>query len=543
MKFLMAQSREMGGSPRNAALLEGLLLFLFFLLPIDLPAAEFAPVFTDNAVLQRDEPVAVWGTGREGETVTIELFGHQSTAIVSNGRWRVELTAMQAAENGTLRLKGDNEVELKNIAVGEVWMASGQSNMEWRLEQCAPLYDVLIQSANESGIRELKIPLRAYSGDPLPQMAWNEFVQGSAAKFGGVSYFFASGLRRELGVVVGIINCSYGGTPIEAWMDRETIRSTIGNKLLEEDAEKMAQFSSPLEYEKAWLEYLEAIKARASRKKAGLPAAEVGPLPRKPYGYRTESRPGCLNESMLGVIRPYTARGFLWYQGENNHGNLEYKKMLEGFLFGIRKEWNKPLWPFLIAQLSSNSAKLPDDGESFAIIRQAQLQVAMETPGSGLVVTLDQGEQGNVHPRFKKIVGERLARLAMGRVYGRPEPKPQSPVAFSATRQNGGILVCFHDVPKHLEIRGGSPPVVEVQNELGDWLPAACEPASDSNSILVVPPKEIKEVQAVRYAWRNFCSLSIYSDEGLPVSPWNLAVGGQEGMIPSGAGEDRDLKK
>jgi sialate O-acetylesterase len=108
--------------------------------------------------------------------------------------------------------------------------------MEWRLEQCAPLYDELIQSANDSGIRELKIPLRAYSGDPLPHMAWNKFVQGSAAKFGAVGYFFASELRRELGVVIGIINCSYGGTPIEAWMDRETILSTIGNKLLEEDA-------------------------------------------------------------------------------------------------------------------------------------------------------------------------------------------------------------------------------------------------------------------------------------------------------------------
>ena len=105
----------------------------------------------------------------------------------------------------------------------------------------------------------------------------------------------------------------------------------------------MAQFSSPLEYETDWLEYLESVKARATRKKAALPAAEVGPLPGKPYGYRTESRPGCLNESMLGVIRPYSARGFLWYQGENNYDNPKYKEMLEGFVSAIRKEWNKPL--------------------------------------------------------------------------------------------------------------------------------------------------------------------------------------------------------
>jgi hypothetical protein len=115
----------------------------------------------------------------------------------------------------------------------------------------------------------------------------------------------------------------------------------------------------------------------------------------------------------------------------------------------------------------------------------------------------------------------------MGRAYARTDLKPQSPIAFSATRQNGGILICFHDVPKHLEIRGGSQPVIEVQNELGDWFPATCESTPDSQSILVIPPKDIKEVQSVRYAWRNFCSLSIYSDQGLPVSPWNLPVGGQ----------------
>lgn len=120
---------------------------------------------------------------------------------------------------------------------------------------------------------------------------------------------------------------------------------------------------------------------------------------------------------------------------------------------------------------------------------------------------------------------------------------PQSPIAFSATRQNGEIQVCFHDVPKHLEIRGESTPVVEVQNELGDWLPAKCEVGPHLQSILVIPPKQIKEVQVVLYAWRNFCSLSIFSDQGLPVSPWNLAVGDRESMVPSGPDECRDLKK
>jgi sialate O-acetylesterase len=499
------------------------LLALFFLAAA-LHAADFAPIFSNGAVLQRDQPIAVWGSGRDGEAVTVEIFGKTAATTVANGKWLVTLPAMPAAENGTLVLKGDNEIRLSDIAVGEVWICSGQSNMEWRLNACASHYDSIVLAANDPGIREFKVPLRAYSGEPIPPQVWRRFVVGPATQFGAIGYFFAAELRKKLGVVVGLVNCAFGGTSIESWMDRETLLATGGAKLLEEDAAKMALFATPADYEKAWNDYTAAKKDWEAKKKSGVPAAELGPQPKEPYGYRSKSRPTGLHDSMLGVIRPYTARGFLWYQGETNGGNLAYEKMLSGFISAIRKEWKSPEMPFLIAQLSSPSATNPDEGDAFAIIREAQRKVAMETLGAGLVVTLDYGEKGNVHPTVKQPIGERFARLALGRVYGDKEFAPQSPVATEATLRNGAVWIQFADVPKSLEIRDAAIPSLEVQNETGAWVPVKAELGPDLKSLRILQATPQSTPKSVRYAWKNFCTLSLYSDEGLPVSPWFLEV-------------------
>ena len=506
------------------SLMKSSAVFASFFLAAALHAAEFAPIFSNGAVLQRDQPVAIWGTGRDGETVTVELFGKMATTTVANGKWIATLPAMPAAENGTLVLKGDKEIRIGDIAVGEVWICSGQSNMEWRINACASLYDSIAQTAHDPGIREFKVPLRTYSGDPVPPLLWRRFVAGPASQFSAIGYFFAAELRKKLGVVVGLVNCAFGGTSIESWMDRETLIATGGAKLLDEDAAKMALFATPADYEKAWNEYTAAKKDWDAKKKSGASAAELGPQPKEPYGYRTKSRPTALHDSMLGIIRPYTARGFLWYQGENNGGNRAYEKMLAGFISAIRMEWNRPDMPFLIAQLSSPSGTNPDNGDAFPIIREAQRKVAMETPGAGFVVTLDHGQKGNVHPTVKQPIGERFARLALGRVYGDKEFSPQSPVATEATLRDGALWIQFSDVPKFLEIRDAAIPSLEVQDETGAWVPARAERGPDQKSLRIQLATSESVPKAVRYAWKNFTTLSLYSDEGLPVSPWILDV-------------------
>jgi sialate O-acetylesterase len=492
--------------------------------------AEFAPVFTSGAVLQRELPLTIWGTGRDGEAVTVEVLGHKAETVVREGRWQVELPALPATASTPLRLRGDKVVELADVAIGEVWIGSGQSNMEWRLNQCAPHTDALLAEANTPGVRQIKIPLRPFAGDPLPKFGWKAFDRANAGQFGAVAYYFAAELHRKLGVVVGIVNCSFGGTPIEAWMSREAITRAGADSLLADDARKAAAFPTVAAYEQAWQTYLVARKEWDTRQKAGVPAAELGAEPVAPYGFRTKGRPAGLHASMLGVITPYTARGVLWYQGENNAGKpTDYAKLLAGLITEWRGTWGRPDLPFFIGQLASPTANNRDEGDSYALIREAQRAVALATPHSGLAVTLDYGERGNVHPKQKQPVGERFARLALARVYGEKGFAAQSPTAEKASLAGERIEISFADLPAsgRLVIRDPALPSLEVKRGTGEWKPATASLAPDGRTLLVtVPPADANAgaPTGVRYAYRNFCTLSLYTDEGLPVSPWTLQL-------------------
>jgi sialate O-acetylesterase len=495
-----------------------------------LGAAEFAPVFTAGAVLQRELPITLWGTGRDGEAVAVELLDRRAETVVKDGRWQVVLPALPATASTTLRLRGDSVVELANVAIGEVWIGSGQSNMEWRLNQCAPHSDALLADANTPGVRQIKIPLRPFAGDPLPKFGWKSFDRANAGQFGAVPYYFAAELHRKLGVIVGIVNCSFGGTPIEAWMSREALVAAGAESLLADYARKAAAFPTVAAYEQAWQTYLVARKEWDTRKKAGVPAAELGAEPVAPYGFRTKGRPAGLRESMLGVISPYTARGVLWYQGENNAGKpTDYTKLLAGLIAEWRVTWGQPDLPFFIGQLASPTPTNRDEGDSYAHIREAQRAVAMATPHTGLAVTLDYGERGNVHPKQKQPVGERFARLALARVYGQSGFAAQSPTAEKARLAGEHIEVSFTDLPAsgRLVIRDPALPTLEVKRASGDWKPATASLSPDGRTLLVTVPAAdatAGKPTGVRYAYRNFCTLSLYTDEGLPVSPWTMQL-------------------
>lgn len=499
-------------------------LTLFATLFCSADAAQFAPVFTNNAVLQRDEPVSIWGTGREGEQVTVSIVEHSASTVVENGRWRVQLPALPAVSSTTLRLAGDTVVELTNVAVGDVWLLTGQSNMEWRLNQCSPHSDELLASANNAMIRQIKIPLRAYAGDPLPSFEWKTFDKTEAPYFSAVGYHFAEAVQQHLGVVIGLVNCSFGGTPIQAWMSRNAISAAGGDRLLTEDDRKVAEFPDAATYDLAWKAYDAARRQWDERKKSGTPERELGPKPVEPYGFRSKSRPGGLRDSMLAVVTPYTARGVLWYQGENNAGQSDYGRMLEKFIGEIRREWAEPRLPFFIAQISSPTTNFPDEQDAYAVIREAQRRVAVEDPNSGFVVTLDYGEKGNVHPIRKRPVGERFAQLALARVYGLKNAAAQSPSAARAILQDGEVVVEFRDMPGRLEIRDSSLPTLEVAGSGGPWMAASGRISQDGQKLIVTPPVGGVSPSGIRYAWRNFCPLSLYTDGGLPISPWALAV-------------------
>ena len=494
-----------------------------------LPAAQFAPVFTSGAVLQRDQPIAVWGTGRDGEKITVELLDHRATTTVTpDGRWGLTLPPSPAtpiSASATLRLVGDTTVTLTDIAIGEVWLGLGQSNMEWRLNQCAPHTTALLATAENPAIRNLKIPLRPYAGDPLPAFAWKKFDRDNAPYFGAVAYFFAAELQRKLGVTVGIVNCSFGGTTIEAWLSREALAASDGAPLLAEHDKKMAVWPDFAAYDKAWRDYDAAKKAYEARKKNNPSDPALGAQPVEPFGFRTKSRPAGLHESMLALITPYTARGALWVQGENNAGKpAPYASMLTRLMAELRTDWARPDLPVFIGQLSSPTANWPDEQEGYAPLREIQRAVALADPHSGLVVTLDHGERGNVHPINKQPVGERFARLALARVYQETGYAAQSPSATTARLTSTQIEITFRDLPGRLELRDPAIPTLRLRDAAGkSQPPASISLSPDGKRLLLAVPSGFAPA-AVIYAYQNFCALTLFSDEGLPVSPWILPV-------------------
>ncbi len=499
---------------------------LLILLPSLAAAAEFAPVFTDHAVLQRDRPVAVWGTGRNGEKIEVEILGHELATEVRDGKWTVTLPAMPATDSTTLTLRGDDTVELKDVAVGEVWLGLGQSNMEWQLDQCGEFTAGMLAAADNPRVRELKFPRRTNADGPPSGFAWTTFDRASAPRFGAVAYFFAAALQRRLGVTVGIVNCSHGGTMIEAWMSREALAAAGKADLVADYDRKVAEWPDTATYEKALANYNKARKAWDERKKTNPGDPQLGPAPVEPDGPRNKRRPAGLHEAMLSFITPYTARGALWYQGESNAGQPgDYAKLLPVFVDSLRTAWQQPDLPFFLVQIAKPSTNLPDDGDAYPKFRDMQRAAALALPHSGFVVALDRGKRGDVHPPDKQPVGERLARLALARVYGEKGFAAQSPSAESARLTHGRVEITFRDLPGKLQLRDPTVPTLEMRDESGAWKPATAVAVSDDGKrLLASPPPGSGYPSEIRYAWRNFCTLSLFTDEGLPVAPWSLTV-------------------
>jgi sialate O-acetylesterase len=326
-------------------------------------------------------------------------------------------------------------------------------------------------------------------------------------------------------VVVGLVNCSYGGTPIEAWLSRDTLAAAGETALLEKHDRKMAAFADAAAYEAAWAAFQKARAEREARVKAGAKPDELGPVPSEPYGYRTKGRPAGLYDSMFSLITPYTARGVLWYQGENNAGAPvdAYARQLRALIGQFRNDWSAPDLPVFVGQLASPTANWPDLEDPYARIREAQRAVATSTPHSGFIVTMDYGERGNVHPKQKQPIGERFARLALGRVYGLGGFAAQSPSAITAKRVGDELEVRFADLPGRLVLRDPALPTLEIQLADGTWQPAMARLTGDGKSLRIALAAG-EAPRALRYAWRNFCALSLYTDEELPVSPWQLEV-------------------
>jgi sialate O-acetylesterase len=479
-----------------------------------------APLFKDGAVLQRDKPVPVWGTANAGEKVTVTFAGQTKSATAdANGRWMVTLEPLPAsATPGTLTFVGENTITLTDILVGEVWLASGQSNMEWSVNNTLDKAKDVPASANPL-IRHVRIK-KTVADSPASEVViekgrWESASPSTTGYFSAVGYYFAREIQAALGVPVGIINSSWGGTRAEAWTDPETFASTPALAYVAEEwAKALAEYpAKKAEYDAGLAEF---EQRKAAAKAAGQPFPQSGYPVHAPWGPGHQTTPSGLYNGMIAPLVPYALRGTIWYQGEANAAkHAKYRELLSSMITGWRARFGQGDFPFYWVQLPNFAPGNQPDGNQWALFREAQTQI-LSLPATGQAVTIDVGDVRDIHPRNKKDVGNRLARLALARNYA-IQIVDSGPVFLKAERENTGFRVSF------TQLGGG---LTTPLNELSGFELAGADkvfkPASakiENDTVFVTSP-EVPDPVAVRYAWRNAPAAGLFNKAGLPAAPF-----------------------
>lgn len=476
-----------------------------------------APLFTDNAVLQRDKPIPVWGKADAGEKVSVTFAGKTvSTTADAAGKWRVDLPAQAAsATPADLVIKGNNTVTLANVVVGEVWIASGQSNMEWSVNNTFDKVIDVAASARNPLIRHIKIK-KSVADAPADTVAidrntWEVASPGTTANFSAVGYYFAKDIYEITGVPVGIIGSNWGGTQIEPWISAETLASNPAFAVVAERwAKTVADYPARLEKYPADLAAWEA--ERDAAKAAGKPFTKRAPnKPGEPS--QSPQRPSTLNNAMIHPLLPYAIRGAIWYQGESNAGRAnEYNALLSALIADWRAQFGQGDFPFYWVQLANFQNP---EGTGWAFLREAQTKT-LSVPHTGQAVIIDIGDRRDIHPRNKKDVGRRLARLALKRDYGF-DIIDTGPTFEKAEREGAGFRVSFEKSASGLNAPLNELSGFELAGEDKVFKPAT---AVIEGQTVLVTSAEVPEPVAVRYAWRDAPVAGLFNKEGLPAVPF-----------------------
>ena len=487
-----------------------------------------APLFTSHGILQRERPVPVWGTADSGEKVSVSFAGHSaSTTADEDGKWMVELPPLQAnSQPAKLVIQGKNNITLNDIVVGEVWVCSGQSNMEMGIKNVNNAQQE-IKNAKYPHIRLFNVG-RQTSGLPESEVkgTWKRcspetIVQEGWGGFSAAGYFFARRIHKELDVPVGAISSNWGGTRIEPWTPRQGFKAVPELHSYVKQIDKLR--STYLDRVKQTLKDYEEWAASESRAlRDDKPAVEEPEWPSTPF---TESRfgraggPTVLYKGMIHALVPYGIRGALWYQGESNMGDgLVYHDKMKALIRGWRAVWGQGDFPFLYVQLAPwepyGDGQLPE-------IWDAQRRT-LSVPNTGMAVTTDVGDLKDIHPKNKQAVGRRLALWALARTYGKSDLVYSGPLFKSATVENSTVKVDFSHTGSGLTVRGeGSLEWFEIAGKDGEFVKATAKIEGDQ---VVVTSDEVQEPTAIRFGWDKTANPRLINKEGLPASPFRAAL-------------------
>ncbi len=490
-------------------------------------------IFTDNMVLQRELPVRVWGWAEAGEAVSVTLAGnHAETKADAKGQWSLELAPLKTGENLELAVQGRNSLTLKNILVGDIWVCSGQSNMEMDLGGCVGAAED-IKAADLPKIRRIKINHEQAAQpvmDAPAATSWQVCSPDTARGFTAVGFYFAREIVQKTGIPIGLVDDNWGGTPIEPWVATEGLEMVAGLKpefIARQEAIKAYRAELPNA-----LTQLEAWIAETRRNLAG--GAETGPLPVIPVHPGGNGWSGMYN-AMIAPFVHLPIKGALWYQGESNGGEGEtYYHKMQALIGGWRKQWGQGDFPFYFVQLASfqGATEDPADANGWPKLREAQRK-SLSIPHTGMAVVTDTvplAEAGDIHPRNKYDVGLRLARWALNRDYGQKDLEVSGPLFKALKIEGRQARLIFDHLGSGLMVGKKEGRAAAVENKEGKlkrfavagadqkwhWAEAVIE-----NDTVVVSSPEVAEPVAVRFAFQmNPDGANLYNREGLPASPF-----------------------
>lgn len=515
-----------------------LALFLTFTtLSTALADVRLSPLFSDGAVLQREREVPIWGMADPGEAVTVRMNGQEAAGTADpSGRWSVKLPAQDAGGPFDLTVEGKNTIVLHDILVGEVWVASGQSNMQFPLATWDPKNPIhgpeaqkAVDSANDPLLRMFTVAAHASPDQPaddiaLPAGQWKAATPKNAGGFSAVAYYFARELRKTLNIPVGIIHSSVGGTPVEAWTSQPVVDSLPECKpVLERWNELIEAFPPAMKIyeEKTLPEWTAAAeKAKAADE---LPPKRIRP----PMGPDSHSRPSNLFNGMIAPLIPYGIQGVIWYQGEANGGGnalacspVVYRTLFPAMIKDWRARWGQGDFPFLFVQLANIRAPQTAPVEhNLGLIREAQM-MALSVPNAGMATAIDLADKDkpeDIHPHNKLEVGRRLSLIALATVYDQKIPSYSGPALSDFKVEGNQVRLNFKHADGGLVAADGNLVGFAIGGKDGNFVWGNAKIDGES---VVVSSDEVSEPTSVRYGWAFNPIGNLRNQAGLPAPPF-----------------------
>lgn len=494
-----------------------------------------ASIFSHHMVLQRNKNISVFGQGTNGQTVKVNFLGKDYQTTVKDSTWSITLPPTPKGSGYSMTITCMNShIQFDNIAIGEVWLAGGQSNMEFELQHCIGGQDMLKNDENPN-VRFYYTPKNAYMDDHFYEdeanSSWSEFSEESAKAWSAVGYVFGKRVAKELDVIVGIIGCNWGGTSASCWMsetslseDKDTASyldaydKSIEGKTAEEQVQEYSDYEA----------YAEEWNRKSTEHYAINPSISWSDLQDAigvckwpgPMTYRHPYRPSGLYHCMLKRIMPYSLRGFLFYQGETDADKpLIYQKLLTKMIYQWRTDWNDQTLPFLFVQLPMHRYERDTDDKNWCLLRESQMNTFQTLKNTGIAVVLDCGEFNEIHPKDKIPVGERLALQAMHQVYHiKNEQEAFGPIYKSYEYKDGGIELSF-DYASDGFITKKEATGFEIAGSEGEYFNAVIE--MRASKIFLSSP-EVSPPLYARYCWTNYGEVTVFGTNGIPLAPFRM---------------------